>query len=94
MSELEIEKLGGFGGFGPSSHVRSRGRVSYQALSDPDKATVDQLFAQGGVSSKPGSGDEFRYQITRQTPTGPQTIEVAEHAIPEALAASVHDELY
>jgi hypothetical protein len=93
MSDLEIEKLGGIAGFGPSSHLRSRGRISYQALSDADKATVDQLFAQGGVSSRPGTADEFRYQITRQTPTGPQTIEVAEHAVPDALAKSVRDEL-
>jgi hypothetical protein len=93
VSDLEIEKLGGLAGFGPRSRVRSHGRVSHQALSDADRATVERLFAQGGVPAKVGTADAFRYQITRQTPTGPQTIEVAEHAIPEALAASVHDEL-
>lgn len=93
MGELEIEKLGGLAGFGPRSRIRSRGRVAYHTLSDADKATVDKLFAAGGVRSKPGVADGLRYQITRQTPSGPQTIEVAEHAVPDALTGSVQDEL-
>ena len=93
MGELEIEKLGGVAGFGPRSRIRSRGRVSYHALSNSDRAAVDKLFTAGGVPSKPGTADEFRYQITRHTDTGPETIEVAAHAIPEALANSVQDEL-
>jgi len=93
MSDVEIERLGGFGGFGPQSHVRSRGRLEYGALSDADKAALDRLFAGGSVPPKLGAADTFRYQITRQTPSGPQSIEVAEHAVPSFVAGSVRDEL-
>jgi emfourin len=41
----------------------------------------------------PLSRDAFRYRITRQTGKGPQTVEVHEDAVPEAVRACVVDEL-
>jgi hypothetical protein len=93
MDELAIERLGGIAGFGPSARIRSRGRISMQTLSDDDKAAVEHLFKTGGAQATTSSADAFRYQITRQTSAGPQSVEVAEHAVPKALVESVRDEI-
>jgi hypothetical protein len=95
MDELEIERLGGLGGFGGglTPRVRSVGKVSLDALSDQDRGVVSKLFAAGGAPPKAGSPDEFRYRLTRTTDQGTQTIEAPAHAIPAAVEQSVRDEL-
>jgi hypothetical protein len=92
MSELTIERLGGFGGFGlPGSHIRSRGTLETAALSPDVRAKVDELFDAGSGGAP--TPDGFRYRITRVTPGGSQTIEVPESVVPEELQDSVTDEL-
>ena len=92
MGHLEIERLGGFAGFGsPGSHLRSRGQVDTTHLAPADRKAVEALF-----DAPPGGGqtpDAFRYRLTRETAHGPQTIEVPERHVPVAVRAIVKDEL-
>ncbi len=89
---LEVERLGGFAGFGGGGHLKSRGSVSAKALSAADRDAVDALFARPD-DGKPPMPDAFRYRITRQTARGPQSVEVPESRVPAALAGCVKDTL-
>jgi len=92
MDQITVERLGGFGGFGlPGGHLRSRGQVEQAKLSPADRAAVDALF--DNPPKGPPKPDGFTYRLTRQTAKGPQTVEVAEQHVPDALKASVKDEL-
>ena len=93
MARVDIERVGGFAGFGgPGSKLQSRGTVDTSDLSDADRNTVEQLFAQ--QSSAPRTPpDGFVYRLTRQTGAGPQTIDVAEQHVPVAVRAAVKDKL-
>ena len=93
MPKLEIERLGGFAGFGgPGARIRSLGAVESAHLSSSDQSAVDALFAQPPPKTGPGR-DGFFYRLTRHSPQGPQTIEVADTHVPEAIKAAVKDEL-
>ncbi|MDQ6627652.1 MAG: hypothetical protein M3Z29_04270 [Pseudomonadota bacterium] len=90
MDRLDIERLGGFGGFG-GAHLKSTGRLAISALSAADRSAIERLFAHAPTAAaKP---DEFSYRLTRQTACGPQTIQVAESHVPRAVCSSVRDEL-
>jgi hypothetical protein len=89
MSILTVEKVGGFGGFGGNSHLRSRGQINIAKLSKEDKKAVDELFAaQGTVST-----NTFRYKISRVTSKGIEIIEADESKIPAAVQQCVTDEI-
>ncbi|HEY4079903.1 MAG TPA: protealysin inhibitor emfourin [Burkholderiaceae bacterium] len=94
---LQVERLGGLAGFGGSGgRLRSHGEVAASALSARDQQAVHALFAQPSSSSRPAPPshpDGFRYRLTRQTPQGPQSVEVPEAHVPEAVRAVVKDEL-
>jgi hypothetical protein len=94
VSRLQIERLGGFAGFG-GPHLKSRGEVAMSNLSPADRQAVEALFADKGKAAPapPGAADMFRYRITRETGSGTETIEVPEHAVPAALRDSVRDVL-
>ena len=93
MDRLQIERVGGLGGFGlPGSHLKSRGEVDLSKISPADRAAVDALFEKGG-GTPPPKPDAFRYRITKQTPQGPQTVEVPEEQVPMVLQRSVKDVL-
>src|SRR3954452_1239616 len=93
VSELEIERFGGFGGFGlPGSRIRSRGRIAFGQLSAEDRALVEKLFS--SLPQHAGAArDGFRYRLTLVTSSESRTIEVFEHDVPEAIRTCVHDEL-
>ena len=93
MDRIQIERTGGFAGFGlPGSHVQSRGEMALSELSPADRAAIDALFeSKSGVASP--TPDGFRYRITRQTASGTQTIEAPESQVPAALKESVKDVL-
>ncbi|HEY2358796.1 MAG TPA: protealysin inhibitor emfourin [Phenylobacterium sp.] len=94
MGDLIVERIGGLGGFGlPGSRLTSRGAMPFEHLSAADQAAVEALFTSGGQPASVNAPHEFRYRITRTTPTGPQTIEAPEAAVPPALRAIVKDEL-
>lgn len=93
VDRLKIERVGGLAGFGlPGSHLKSRGDVAVADLSPADRHAVDALFESKAMPA-PGMPDAFRYRITRQTPKGPQTIEVPENSVPPSLRNRVTDEL-
>lgn len=90
---IEVEKLGGFAGFGqPGARMRSRGRIDAGKLSAAEQAALEGLF-ESPPAAPAQSRDAFRYRLTRQTGKGPQTVEVHENAVPEAVRACVVDEL-
>jgi len=92
MPILYVEKLGGLAGFGGArARIRSRGQAEYATLSSSDQKAIDTLFLKGGTSHGKGA-DGFRFQISRDTATGSETIEVNEKQIPQALAKCVKDE--
>ena len=93
MDELKIERLGGLGGFGlPNSAIRSVGMTPLSALSQDDRNQVDTLFGRTSPADSTVA-DGFRYKLSRQTPTGTESVEVPEADVPETLKASVKDEL-
>lgn len=94
MDRLQIERIGGFAGFG-GPHLKSRGELAVSDLSPADRQTVEDLFndPQKAVPAHPGEADTFRYRITRQTAAGTQTIDVPGNAVPAALRDSVRDVL-
>ena len=90
MDRLDIERVGGLGGFG-GPNLKSTGQVSSSKLSAADRGVVEALFA--SPPSEAPRPDEFSYRLTRQTSNGPQTIQVPERHVPMALRSSVKDEL-
>ena len=93
VDRLKIERVGGLAGFGlPGSHLKSRGDVAVSELSPADRHAVDALFDSKAMPA-PGMPDAFRYRITRETPKGPQTVEVPEDHVPLSLRNRVKDEL-
>jgi hypothetical protein len=93
MDRIEVERLGGFAGFGqPGSHLRSRGEIALAQLSAADRDAVAALFAKPPARSAPVP-DGFRYRLTRHVGNASQAIEVAEQQVPQALRECVKDEL-
>jgi hypothetical protein len=89
---LEVERLGGFAGFGmPGSPLRSRGSVPMGRLSPRDRRAVDALF--GAPPEDAPMPDDFRYRLTRQCTGGTQQCEVAGQHVPDVLKDCVRDEL-
>jgi hypothetical protein len=90
MDRLDIERVGGLGGFG-GPNLKSTGQVASSKLSAADRGVVDALFA--NPPSEAPKPDEFSYRLTRQTPSGPQTIQVPERHVPMAVRSIVKDQL-
>jgi hypothetical protein len=91
MTQIDVERIGGFGGFGAPGHIRSRGTLDATQLAPQDARALESLFA--APPSESPQADAFRYRLTRHTSAGPQTIEVAEAHVPHAVKAVVRDEL-
>jgi hypothetical protein len=94
MATLHVEKLGGLAGFGGArSRLRSRGQLEFSTLSAQEQEIVELLFQ---LQDKPitiSNQDGFRYRISRKTPSGTDTIEVAESQVPAVISNCVKDEL-
>jgi hypothetical protein len=94
MSLLHVERIGGLAGFGGvGAHVRSHGQLETDALSPEELRTVEALFKSQGKAKASQIRDGFRYQISRATSGGTETIEVPEAAVPTTLAQCVKDEI-
>ena len=92
MDRIEIEKIGGFAGFGgPGSKLKSKGEVFLSSLSSTDRSRVEKLFA--APKSPLSHPDAFRYRLSRQTSSGLQSVEVPEEHVPESVRSSVVDTL-
>lgn len=95
MDRLQIEKLGGQGNFG-GPHLKGLGELALSDLSPEDRQALEALFGdpqKAAAQANPNERDAFRYRITRQTVTGPQSIEVPHNVVPQALKDSVKDRL-
>lgn len=89
MGDIVIEQVGGFvGGGTPAGPLRMEGRVAESMLSAADKATVDALFA----AHKPVN-ENLRYRLTRDGPSGRETVEAPMDAVPKVLRDSVQTTL-
>ena len=85
MSVVTIEEKGGFVGAGmPGEHVHTRGEMTWGALSQSDRATIDALFA----AKKPVNANLY-YRLSRTGPNGAETVDALREAVPAALLASV-----
>lgn len=94
MTKIRVERIGGLAGFaGARSHLRSRGEVDMDELSDEEKRVVESLFGSGGKVETSQLRDGFRYRISRSTADGDETIEAPEAEVPGALSECVKDEL-
>jgi hypothetical protein len=91
VTRLRIERLGGFVGFG-GPHLKSRGELALAELADADRRAIEELFA-NPPKAEPKSPHPVRYSITRQTPTGSETVNVPEDAVPPVIRDSVKDTL-
>jgi hypothetical protein len=90
---LQVERLGGFAGFGlPGSALRSRGELTPAQLSKGDREAVDALFAAPPAEAPP-TPDGFRYRLTRHRAGKVLSVEVAERHVPASLRDCVQDEL-
>lgn len=91
--KIQVERIGGFGGFGlPSSHLKSRGEISGAELSPDDARTLEALFDGSAAGGAP-MPDAFRYRLTRKVGDQLQTVEVPEDSVPEAVRNCVRDYL-
>ena len=92
MTVLHIERLGGLPGIGtPRSALRSCGEIAMAALSQADRAAIDDLFRNPPRAGPSAVRDAFRYRLTREGVAGAETIEVAEAQVPKLVAACVKD---
>ena len=90
MDSLNIERVGGVAGFG-GPNLKSKGQIASSKLSPADRGAVEALFA--NPPAEAAGPDEFSYRLTRQTPNGPETIQVPERHVPAAVRSSVKDQL-
>lgn len=93
---IELERLGGLGGFGlPGSHIRSRAVFSADQLHEDERRLLATLLDAGGSSASPtpGAADAFRCRVTIERAGRRQVIEVPESALPARLTAQIRDEL-
>jgi len=92
-SRIEVERIGGFAGFGlPGSRIKSRGVLSISKLSPADLSALDTLFSSDVPASQP-MPDAFRYRITRVIGNKIQTIEIPEELVPMFIKNCVKDTL-
>ena len=93
MDTVDVERLGGFAGFGlPGSRLRSRGHIDAAQLAVADRQAIEALFARRGPPSPP-LPDGFRYRITRSVGGRAQTVEAPEQDVPAPLRDCVRDEI-
>ena len=93
-SMIDVERLGGFGGFGlPGSRIRSHGKLALSSLSTGEREALDAHLH----SPRPAPGgpvaDGFRYRITWRAAEEVKTLELPEALVPAALCDCVRDEL-
>lgn len=93
MGTVDVERLGGFAGFGlPGSRLRSRGRIDTAQLAAGDRQVLEALFARRAAADAPVP-DGFRYRITRRVGSRTETVEVREQDVPAPVRDCVQDEL-
>lgn len=94
---IEIERLGGLGGFGlPGSAIRSRAVLTVADLSAGEHQALAGLLGTGTAPASTaarGAADGFRYRVTHVRGSARHELEVPESALPQSLQERVKDEL-
>ncbi|MBO9680541.1 MAG: hypothetical protein J7556_20105 [Acidovorax sp.] len=95
-SSIEVERLGGFAGFGgPGARIRSCGVLEWSQLSSDECQALAQQFTE--ITSVEAAGrlaaDGFQYRITATVNGTIRTIVLPEQSVPVALRDCVRDEL-
>jgi hypothetical protein len=94
VDRLRIEKKGGLANFGGSSaKIKSQGELNLSTLPPAQRQAVESLFGRSDLVAPRGSGDVPVYHMTRETPSGTQTIQVPENLAPDVVKKSVTDRL-
>jgi hypothetical protein len=89
---IKVEKLGGFAGFGSSTHLRSEGEVELEKLTEPDRAKVGKLLARD-AKDHPSSLSQFVYRLSWEDGGETKSVDVGEDELPSSVVAAVKDEL-
>ena len=90
---IEVERLGGLAGYGiAGSRIRSRGHILAMDLTPVEQSALRTLFIEP-CEGPARIRDGFRYQLTRQSDCGPQTVIAAEAVVPDVIRACVRDEI-
>ena len=95
MDIVQVERLGGLGGFGlAGGRVKSVGQCAMSNLSPADRASVVSLFRHPRVGRRPADvPDGFRYKLTLRSDGRQTTVEVPEADVPPAVRACAVDRL-
>lgn len=89
---IEVERLGGFAGYGPGSRFRARGTLRWRQVPAAERERLAQWLDGRSLVPPVRGADRFRYRITVQVQGGVQSIELPEEDTPAVLRDSVRDE--
>ncbi|WP_165069651.1 hypothetical protein [Paludisphaera rhizosphaerae] len=90
MELLQVERIGVVGMVRPQSRVR--GLIDLSTLPEVDQRQVDALFRTDPLASPYDAVAGVRYQLTRNTGYGTETVVAPEAAVPATVAACVIEE--
>lgn len=87
---VEVEELGGFVGFSPTSHVRTRGEIHLERLPEQERAEVKRLLKRKHTDAvKPGP----RYLLSWKEDGRPCQVEIGVEELTPSLRASLKTDL-
>jgi hypothetical protein len=87
---VEVEELGGFVGFSPTSHVRTRGEIDLERLPEKEQAEVRRLLKRKPTDA-PGPGP--RYLLSWVEDGQPCQVEIGIEELTPSLRASLKTDL-
>ena len=91
---IKVEKIGGFAGFGASSHLRSEGEVDLDRLPEQERIAIERLLKErpASLASSP-SRDSFRYRLSWTEDGEHHSVEIDEGEAPESVRSAAKDKL-
>ena len=93
-NRIKVEKLGGFAGFGGSSHLRSEGEIDPAQLPAGDRSLLEQLLASPHApAAAPSTSDAFRYRLSWIENGQERSVEIDGDELPESVKAVAKDSL-
>lgn len=91
---VKVEKIGGFAGFGPSSHLRSEGEIDLESLPELERVAVERLLSEAADGPSASlSRDVLRYRLSWEKKGRRHEVEVDESALPESVRSAAQDKL-
>ena len=90
MTKIKIEAIGGFVGYGESSHVRTRGEVDLEQLDAGERQAVEQLL---GRAAEDASSPGPHYRLSWDEDGQARQAEVGEADLTPTMRASLKTDL-